>query len=205
MITLLIPDCTRLKISREIGNPAKTQIKDMVSGKWLAALNYDPIETVALKLSFKGKSGPYSHRAATPSGPGEMTLSGVITDFYRTLYQSGLIDAQTPAITLWPSNPKFTMAVTHDIDIPRRTVTGSLRLLYRHDLPGGLGALFDSLKSAVGLSSNPYDAVGKWIELEKELGVKSTFFIFDGVRRHVLDPKYKPEIIAMEKLGQNRS
>jgi peptidoglycan/xylan/chitin deacetylase (PgdA/CDA1 family) len=198
-----IPDCSRLIISIKKGNPTKTLIKDKVLGKWLTALNYDPIETMALKLSFKGKSGPYSHKAATPSGPGEMTLSSVVTDFYRTLCQAGLLETQPKAISLWPGSSKFAMAVTHDIDIPRRTVAGSLRLLYRRDLPGGFGAFIDSLKAATGLGSNPYDAIGQWSELEKELDVKSTYFIFDGVRRHLSDPKYKPEIIAMDKLRQN--
>lgn len=198
-----IPDSARLTFSIEKGIPAKSLIKDKISGKWLTALNYDPIETVALKLSFKGKLGPYSHKAATPSGPVEMTLSSVVTDFCRALCQADLLETQPKAIAIWPGSSKFAMAVTHDIDIPRRTVAGSLRLLYRRDLPGGFGAFADSLKAAAGLGTNPYDAIGYWIELERELSVKSTYFIFDGLRRHSFDPKYKPEIIDFEKLRQS--
>jgi peptidoglycan/xylan/chitin deacetylase (PgdA/CDA1 family) len=118
------------------------------------------------------------------------------------LCRAGLLEKQPRPITLWSASSKFALVVTHDIDIPRRTLAGGLKLLYKGELPGGFGALFDSLKSTARLSANPYDAISQWIELEKDLDIKSTFFIFDGVRRHHLDPKYKPEVVALEKLRQ---
>jgi peptidoglycan/xylan/chitin deacetylase (PgdA/CDA1 family) len=194
------PNCARLIITKT-DDSMRTQINDPSSGNWFAALDYDPVNELFTKLSLRGKSGPYAHKPVTPSGPMERTVSGIVSDLTRALCRAGLID--NPAIPLWPAPSRFAMAITHDIDIPRRSVAGGVKLLINHDLPGGLPALFDSLKSAAGLSVNPYDAIGKWIELEKELDIKSTYFIFDGCRRHPLDPKYKPQLINLETLRQN--
>jgi hypothetical protein len=196
------PETAHLTILKETNNLTKTYIKNNASDNWNPILNYDPVNLIISKLSLRGKSGPYAYKSITPSEPGEQTLSGIIADIHRALCRAGLLEALSRPITLWSAPSKFAMAVTHDIDIPRRTVAGGLRLLYKRDLPGGLGALFDSLKSAAGLSPNPYDAIPRWNELEKDLDIKSTYFIFDGDRRHPLDPKYKPKIIALEKLCQ---
>jgi peptidoglycan/xylan/chitin deacetylase (PgdA/CDA1 family) len=83
------------------------------------------------------------------------------------------------------------VAVTHDADIIRRSVRGSIKLLFRRDVPGGIKGLFDSIKSLSGLGKNPYDRIAEWIDLEKRSGIKSTFFIFPGNRINKNDPKYR--------------
>ena len=126
-------------------------------------------------------------------------------DILNLLCRAGLVERRVPVMTLWPESARFGMAVTHDIDIARRSLAGSVRLLFNRALPGGLAALLDSLKSALKIMPNPYDAIGKWIDLENELGIKSTFFVFAGARRHPLDPKYSPAILApaFEKIRGN--
>ncbi len=84
------------------------------------------------------------------------------------------------------------MAVTHDVDIIRRSIRGSIRLLFKRDVPGGFKGLLDSVKSFLGLNGNPYDRIVDWIDFEKRNGLKSTFFVFPGNRENKNDPKYRP-------------
>jgi peptidoglycan/xylan/chitin deacetylase (PgdA/CDA1 family) len=182
----------KIMISPNCSDLNKTQIKDSVSDIWIPTIYNDPIYSLATKLSFTGKSGPYAHKLTIPADAGEKTLSALINDAIILLSRAGLITNESRPIDLWPRPSRFAMAITHDIDIPIRSLPGSLRLLLNRQLPGGMAALFDSLKSLFGLRPNPYDTATQWIELEKELDVKSTFFVFDGNRGHSFDPKYNP-------------
>jgi hypothetical protein len=197
------PENVRILITKNDNGQFRTQIKAPESGNWLPVLDYDPIEALSIKLSLKGKSGPLSHKQTTPSGPGQRSLSGIITDFQHLLYRAGILKDQSRGVSLWSEPARFAMAITHDIDIPRRSVAGGIRLLLNRQLPGGFGALIDSLKSTIGLRPNPYDTIAQWNKLESELGITSTYFIFDGLRRNPFDPKYKPEMLfgTFEKMG----
>jgi hypothetical protein len=199
------PQSAAILFAHDNNGQRKSFILTPNSNLWTPLFDYDPLELLASKLSFTGKSGPYSHKLASPSGAGERTLSGLINDIISLFYRSGLIADQSHPIALWPQPSRFGMSITHDIDIPRRSLAGSFRLLINQHLPGGMAALFDSLKSALGLQANPYDTTAQWIELEQELNIKSTYFVFDGNRRHNLDPKYNPLSFSksFEKFLQN--
>ncbi len=196
------PDCARMLIVRSKNEPVKTLVRPDTSSNWEPDSGFDPIEALYSKLSFKGHSGPYSSHPTLPLSPSERTLSGLIADFINLLCRAGLIERRPRTTTLWPDPARFGMVVTHDIDIARRSLAGSARLMVNRALPGGSAALLDSVKSALKLTSNPYDAIGKWVDLETELGVKSTFFVFAGDRRHPLDPKYNLPMLtaAFEKI-----
>jgi hypothetical protein len=92
------------------------------------------------------------------------------------------------------------VAVTHDVDILRRTILGGLRLWVNGHLPGGLKAVTDSIKWRLGLGSNPYDCFAKWWQLEDSRGLKSTYFIFAGARQHNYDPVYELSWIPFDKI-----
>ena len=192
------PESVRILINKTNSGQRRAQLKAIESNNWIPGLDYDPVEILSKKISLKGKSGPYSRKQAIPSGPGEKTLSAIIADFRQLLRNISKSSDQPRTASLWPESPRFAMAVTHDIDIPRRSLAGGLRLLLNRRLPGGFGALIDSLKSTFGSAPNPYNTISQWIDLENELDIKSTFFIFDGLRRHALDPKYKPEMLTGE-------
>jgi hypothetical protein len=199
------PDSARIIFLNGENDIFKIRFKDPSTGEFLSGLNYNPLESLAIRLSIRGNSGPFASRPSIPSGPAEKTLSAVVSELYNILCQTGLIENRARTIALWRGPARFGMAITHDIDIVRRSVGGSLRLLFNRALPGGWEALKDTLKSTLKIAPNPYDAIGKWIVLENSLGVKSTFFIFDGRRRHPLDPKYGPDKIspALELIRQN--
>ncbi len=199
------PASARLLIAGSKNDPARTLVRPDPSSSWEPGANYDPLEAIFSRLSFRGNSGPYSTRPAIPSSQTGRTLSGHIFDFLNLLCRAGLVDRRSLTTTLWPEPARFGMAVTHDVDIARRSLPGSVRLLFNRALPGGSAAFRDSLKAAVKLMPNPYDAIGKWINLENELGIKSAFFIYAGIRRHPLDPKYNPAVLlpAFEKIRGN--
>jgi hypothetical protein len=200
-----VHDSARVIILGKESDIYKVQIKDLSTREFLPGLNYNPLESLAIKLSVRGNSGPFASRPAIPSGPVEKTLSAVISELFDILCRAGLIESRNRAIAIWPEPARFGMAITHDVDIAHRSVAGSIRLLLNRTLPGGWPALKDSLRSAIKLTPNPYDALGNWIDLENSLGIKSTCFVFDGHRLHRLDPKYKPDMLAsaLEMMHQN--
>jgi hypothetical protein len=200
-----IPQSVKVIITGDNSGSKRTQIRDTDSGNWINSLDYNPVESLMAKLSFKAKSGPYSHKLAAPSGIGERTLSGLVNDIINILYRVGLIENESRPNVFWPKTLRFGMAITHDVDIPRRSILGGIRLLINQQLPGRIAALIDSFKASFGLMPNPYDTTAEWIKFENELGIKSTFFVFDGNRRHGNDPKYNPSSLSKSfgKLLQN--
>ena len=191
-----IPKSTRLIIEREIENRSTAHAVGAQLTNSYARINYDPIEKIIKKLSFSAKFGPYSQEHFTPSPASEPTLSKIIYDFVRLLSDTGLIAKGARGITLWPKAYKFGLAVSHDIDIANRSVLGGVRILLNNALPGGIPSIIDSAIASIGLRRNPYDKVPEWLRLEKELGIKSTFFIFAGNRVHANDPKYRLQKLA---------
>jgi peptidoglycan/xylan/chitin deacetylase (PgdA/CDA1 family) len=204
-------DCPDLFACTNIGIPQSARLTVKANGEggsctfirngdgqdeWRRFLAYDPIEAIAEKLSFSGRLGPNRDKLSAHSHFGDITLSGAVQDFLSALSSAGVIVGRNQPIAIWPEDARFAVAVSHDIDIARRRIPGSLRLLFKRDLPGGFGGLADSLLSALGLRYNPYDAIPEWIKMENELGIKSTFFIFAGNRRHPLDPVYSLKTLS---------
>lgn len=168
-------------------------------------LEDDPIEKIIDKLSLATRIGPFSN---TDSGRGRMggqLLSRLISDLVRSLAETGVISRASREIDLWPDGKRFALAVTHDIDIARRSVKGSVRLLFKRTPPGRFKGLYDSIRSSIGNRRNPYDKISEWIKIEEGLGIKSTFFIFAGPRRHRDDPKYSLDMFsdALEDIRRN--
>jgi len=100
----------------------------------------------------------------------------------------------------WPENAEFAVGLSHDIDIFRRKVPGSLVMLaksvFSDEIPGGFAGsirgLADSVTSMLPGVVNPYRQLSKWREIEDA----ATYFVFSGKRRSRKDPKYKPAHVA---------
>jgi len=153
-------------------------------------VGYNPIDLIAGRLSLSAKRGPHFPIPHSPDTP-ERLLSRAVRDLVELMAESGLIPGGRRAISLWPDGHEFGVALTHDVDILRRSIPGGARLLINRRLPGGWGGLLDSIRSTLGLARNPYDDFEQWMRLEKERGLESTFFVFCGKRRHRFDPVYK--------------
>ncbi|UCE66078.1 MAG: hypothetical protein JSU85_14695 [Candidatus Zixiibacteriota bacterium] len=151
----------------------------------------DPIERIFEKISIKTTVGPYSDSEHRPDDFPEESLGGMIKSFFNHLKENDIIQSSEGDFSLWPRGYSFALAVTHDVDMIRRSVLGSVRLLFKRDVPGGFKGLLDSVKSFLGLAGNPYDGITDWIDHEKRIGLKSTFFVFPGNRNNKNDPKYK--------------
>jgi peptidoglycan/xylan/chitin deacetylase (PgdA/CDA1 family) len=179
----------RIVLGHEIEIKGLSDIKSD-SGKGRVFITPDPIERIFAKISIIATLGPYSDERYQPENdPGE-SLGAIILDFFDQLKIAGVVELSGHNATLWPGGHKFAMALTNDVDIIRRSVRGSVRLLFNRDLPGGLKGLFDSMGSLAGRARNPYDNIRQWIEYENKFGIKSTFFVFPGNRKNKNDPKY---------------
>jgi hypothetical protein len=164
----------------------------------------DPIERIFRKISLRTVTGPYGEGDLRPvNDPGE-SLGAVIKSFYRQLESAGLIEAGSGDISFWPDGRGFAVAVTHDVDIISRSVKGSIRLLFKKDVQGGAKGLIDAILSSMGLAKNPYEGIPGWVKKEKEMGIRSTFFIFPGNRSNKNDPKYKLDALK-KSIGEINS
>jgi peptidoglycan/xylan/chitin deacetylase (PgdA/CDA1 family) len=77
----------------------------------------------------------------------------------------------------WPNNKKFALCLTHDVDELRKTYqyfTRSFRFLKKRDL-SGLKNQFLSLSHKIR-RKEPYWTFEELMDLERKLGVRSTFF-----------------------------
>ncbi len=201
-----IPDSVRVllgehSIQQEQGDSAGHS--DTMSSRLI--LEDDPVEKIIDKLSLAAKMGPFSGSESGNRRPGGQRLSRLISDLVKSLADTRVISRKSHEIDLWPDGRRFALAVTHDVDIARRSVKGSIRLLIKRIPPGRFKGLFDSIRSSFGKRRNPYDRVSEWIKIENDLGIKSTFFIFGGPRRHRDDPKYGFEMLlhSVEDIRRN--
>jgi hypothetical protein len=187
-----IPNSARLlvgehSIYQERGEP--TDKSDIISSRMI--VEDDPVEKIIDMLCLAVKMGPFSGSESANPKPNKLSLSSLISDLVKSLAAAGVIARKSHEITLWPDGRRFAVAVTHDVDIARRSVKGSIRLLWKRLPPGRFKGLIDSVRSYFGNQGNPYDKISEWIKIENDLGIKSTFFLFAGPRRHRDDPKYK--------------
>lgn len=150
----------------------------------------DTVEKIYEKISLRVTLGPYSEKRHRPDNRLEESLGRTILDLLEKLRNAGVYDSPGNTLSLWPGDHKFALALTHDVDIIRRSVPGSVRLMFKKDVPGGLGGLIDSFKSITGPARNPYDKIREWIDHENRYDIKSTFFVFPGNRKNKKDPKY---------------
>lgn len=107
----------------------------------------------------------------------------------------------------WPGDAGFALGISHDIDIFKRKIPGSVAMLmkslFSDKIPGGvkgsLKGLFKSVSTTLTGKANPYSAIEKWFDIESE----NTFFIHAGNRRSPEDPTYNPEDILGVLAGLN--
>jgi peptidoglycan/xylan/chitin deacetylase (PgdA/CDA1 family) len=191
-----IPVSARIIIKKENDRIWIVYARDANSSNTFLKIDYDLIAKIIKKLSLSAKCGPYSQEHLMPSPSIEPTMSKNINDFIQLLSDAGINAKGARGIALWPNAYKFGLVVSHDIDIAHRSVLGGVRILFKNALPGGIPAIVDSLNASIGLRSNPYDGIPEWLKLEKEMGIKSTYFIFAGKRIHANDPRYRLEKLA---------
>jgi hypothetical protein len=189
---------TGIKFNRDDQSPLVSNIADLKTSKYKIPDDNDEIAAIAALLSLSIQMGPYSNDRHAPSN--KALLSELICAFMGKLKQAGLVPNRQPMISLWPEGTQFGLAVTHDVDILRRTVLGGLRLWANGHLPGGLNAVFDSLKWRMGHALNPYNCLAKWQKMENEIGLKSSYFIFAGQRQHNFDPVYDLSFLPFESI-----
>lgn len=120
-----------------------------------------------------------------------------ITYFLGLLKQSKIIPEDFKKVSPWPNNSSFAVGISHDIDIFKRKIAGSVvmlvKSLYSDEIHGGfkgsISGLADSIKSAFSRKPNPYRIIDGWFNIDKN----PTFFVYTGNRQSSKDPTYKPE------------
>jgi hypothetical protein len=80
----------------------------------------------------------------------------------------------------WPSGKKFAVCLTHDVDEIKKTyqwITRPLRFLAHGDFSGFKNQVYSFVQKIKG--DEPYYTYNDLIDLERDLGVKSTYFILN--------------------------
>jgi hypothetical protein len=101
---------------------------------------------------------------------------------------------------LWPEGRRFAVALSHDVDIPRKSIPGSLRIIFNQllgkeglegvSVSSQLGSIIDLVKARLNGGENPYWNFEKWMELEEHHGFKSCFYLACVREGEGEDPKY---------------
>jgi hypothetical protein len=110
------------------------------------------------------------------------------------LKEFGKIPDKFQPLSPWPNNKPFALGVSHDIDILRRKVPGSLLMLanacgfgqYKGTMGGAWRGLIDSATSQLFGKQNPYCRFDRIIGKDW----RSTIFAFAGLRNDSKDPTY---------------
>lgn len=87
---------------------------------------------------------------------------------------------------------KPTAILSHDVDLPIRSVKGSIRRLWagKGCFRSRLVGLRDSIRSRLSGGSNPYWNFQKYTDVEKHYGFRSAFYFSNPRQRSKYDPKY---------------
>lgn len=112
----------------------------------------------------------------------------------RHLEASGLrIDRR---VDRWPGGRSYAALVTHDADGPRLQQTGELakalvKVIVRRSRGEGR-AFLAGVSSKVRRHPDPYFAFEAWAGAERDLGIRSAFYLYmrSNVPRHARDPLY---------------
>ncbi len=127
----------------------------------------------------------------------ETPVLNIYSNLLREVFDKCGLPAGEP---LWPKGKRFAVALSHDVDIPRKTIPGSLRIFFNQllgnrELEGAgafsqLGSVVDLLREKLRGGENPYWNFSKWTQLENGYGFKSCFYLFCQKRGEAKDPKY---------------
>ena len=120
-------------------------------------------------------------------------LEDPIVNHYCRLFMSLIGDAspevlQLPERNRWKDGKTFSVALTHDVDIPLRRHRGIMTRISRRFL---------------NISTYPRDRYwnfDNWIHLEERHGFKSAFYFYAGICRHPYDPHYDIEDHALSRI-----
>jgi hypothetical protein len=129
-------------------------------------------------------------------------FDGFIRLFVKTLKVCGKIPADFSPKSPWPDNGSFALGLSHDIDILKRRIPGSLIILtqalsrgkYHGNLNGAWHGLLDSVASQILGARNPFCN----FESYYSCGHQSTTFVFPGNRQDRRDPTYVLDSIGAE-------
>ena len=119
--------------------------------------------------------------------------------------QAQIIPESFSPASPWPVFAPFAVGLSHDLDIFKRKVPGSVRILaqaaFSDKVPGGMsGSLkgfYDSFAGAVTFGKNPYDQFDTWLKSDGS----STYFVFAGDRKSSKDPTYNPAKVGRRLKG----
>ena len=127
----------------------------------------------------------------------ETPVLNAYVNLLREIFDEGGLPAGKP---LWPEGKRFAVALSHDVDIPRKTIPGSLRVLFnellgKRELEGvgalsQLGSVVDLFKAKLTGGENPYWNFSRWTQLEGGYGFNSCFYLSCQERGEAKDPKY---------------
>lgn len=179
-----------IKDVRDSGGKLAVRHRPGDSAEAIVTFDDDPVEKILNLLTLRSISAPEKGGQESSSEIEAAPLSRRVSELMQILIRYMIIPARSRAISIWPEGRRFGAVATHDIDMARRSLGGGLRLLFETWPAGRMAALADTLKRAVVGAANPYDCINGWLEMESELGIVSTFFVFSGRRRHPNDPKY---------------
>jgi len=123
----------------------------------------------------------------------------------RALKKSGLIASEFQVKSPWPGEAVFAVGLSHDLDIFKRRLPGSVIMLIKSLIPGllpggiagSLRGLFDSALSILPGRTNPYCGFERWPDME---GI-STLFVYQGRNRTSKDPTYEAAAVARKIAG----
>jgi hypothetical protein len=121
--------------------------------------------------------------------------------FILTLQKAGKLPDNFKPTSPWPNNSSFGLGVSHDIDILRRKIPGSLLMLvnacglgeYHGGIGGAVNGLIDSVGSRLIGKQNPYCRFDRISGKEWQ----STIFAYSGTRKSSKDPTYElPQLFS---------
>jgi hypothetical protein len=120
----------------------------------------------------------------------------------KALIQCGKLPNDFQPKSPWPNQASFALGLSHDIDILKRKIPGSLLMVayslgfgdYKGGFPGALHGLGDSVSSQLFGRTNPYCHFER---LFKD-NLPSTLFVFAGKRVDSKDPTYKLDSLFRE-------
>ena len=113
-----------------------------------------------------------------------------VVDFYEKIlfdcikFASGKLDIQLKCKPFWPDGKKFAVCLTHDVDRVHKSyqyITHFVRNIGRGDFRSAMNQITSVARKLQG--DEPYWNFNRIMEIEKNLGVKSTFFFLNEQKK----------------------